>query len=86
MGRDFWKRIFVGGLYLHTFFDFPSRVVRDVQTTPNEEINNKMNAYHDEDFDEVPQYELQPMLDDDEYIDYMVQQHIDQLSDYMEGK
>jgi len=45
-----------------------------------------MNAYHDEDFDEVPQYEDQPMLDDDEYIDYMVQQHIDQLSDYMEGK
>lgn len=45
-----------------------------------------MNAYHDEDFDEVPQYEEQPMLDDDEYIDYMVRQYIDQLSDYMEGK
>ena len=48
------------------------------------EHTNKMNAYHDEDFDEVPQYEIPSMSD--EYIDYMVQQHIDQLSDYMEGK
>lgn len=50
-----------------------------------EETNNKMNAYYDEDFYEVPQDEYQPMYDE-EYIKYMVQQYIDQLSDYMEGK
>lgn len=44
-----------------------------------------MNAYYDEDFYEVPQDEYQPMYDE-EYIKYMVQQYIDQLSDYMEGK
>lgn len=86
MGRDFWEKSCRWIVSTHFFFDFPSRVVRDVQTTQNKEKNNKMSTYHDEDFDEDPQYKDQRVFDDEEYINYMVRQHIDQLSDYMEGK